>query len=68
MKGVCDPLVGDTPRIGAKRQIGSWNPGNNAKRQVWNTIGPFNILRYSSNGITDTGIVPDTGTICHDSP
>jgi hypothetical protein len=28
----------DTPRIGAKRQIGSRNPGNNAKRQVWNTI------------------------------
>jgi hypothetical protein len=27
-----------------------------------------NILRYSSRGIADTGIVPDTGTICHDSP
>jgi hypothetical protein len=38
MKGVCGPLAGDTPRIGAKRQIGSRNPGNDAKRQVWNTI------------------------------
>jgi hypothetical protein len=27
-----------------------------------------NILRYSSSGIADTGIVPDTGAICHDSP
>ncbi len=27
-----------------------------------------NILRYSSSGITDTGIVSDTGVICHDSP
>ncbi len=27
-----------------------------------------NILRYSSIGITDTGIVPDTSVICHDSP
>jgi hypothetical protein len=27
-----------------------------------------NILRYSSIGIVDTGIVPDTGVICHDSP
>ncbi len=27
-----------------------------------------NILRYSSIGIEDTGIVPDTGAICHDSP
>ena len=23
MKGVCDPLTGDTPRIGVKGQIGS---------------------------------------------
>jgi hypothetical protein len=29
---------GPTPRIGAKRQIGSRNLWENAKRQVWNTI------------------------------
>jgi hypothetical protein len=38
VKGVCDPLAGDTPRIGTKRQIGSRNCWENAKRQVWNTI------------------------------
>ncbi len=27
-----------------------------------------NILRYSSSGMSDTGIVPDTGVTCHDSP
>jgi hypothetical protein len=38
VKGTCGPLVGDTPRIGKKRQIGSRNTWENAKRQVWNTI------------------------------
>jgi hypothetical protein len=38
MKKTCVPLTGDTPRIGAKRQIGSRNLWENAKRQVWNTI------------------------------
>jgi hypothetical protein len=38
LKGVFDPLVGDTPRIGVKRQIGSRNLWGNAKRQVWNRI------------------------------
>ena len=38
VKGACDPLEGDTPRIGTKRQIGSRNSWENAKRQVWNTI------------------------------
>ena len=38
VKGACDPLAGDTPRIGTKRQIGSRNSWENAKRQVWNTI------------------------------
>ena len=38
MKGVCVPLAGDTSRIGTKRQIGSRNLWENAKRQVWNTI------------------------------
>jgi hypothetical protein len=38
VKGACDPLTGDKPRIGAKRQIGSRNLWENAKRQVWNTI------------------------------
>ena len=37
MKGACGPLAGDTPRIGTKRQIGSRNSWENAKRQVWNT-------------------------------
>ena len=37
VKGTCDPLAGDTPRIGTKRQIGSKNCWENAKRQVWNT-------------------------------
>ncbi len=40
LKGVCGPLTGDTSkiRIGAKRQIGSRNPWENTKRQVWSTI------------------------------
>ena len=38
VKGVCVPLTGDTSRIGTKRQIGSRNSWENAKRQVWNTI------------------------------
>ena len=38
VKGACGPLAGDTPRIGTKRQIGSRNSWENAKRQVWNTI------------------------------
>ena len=38
MKKACVPLAGHTPRIGAKRQIGSRNLWENAKRQVWNTI------------------------------
>ncbi len=38
MKGACGPLAGDTPRIGAKIQIGFRNLWENAKRQVWNTI------------------------------
>ena len=38
MKGSCGPLPGDTSRTGAKRQIGSRNLWENAKRQVWNTI------------------------------
>jgi hypothetical protein len=38
VKGTCVPLVGDTPRIGAKRQIGSRNLWSNVKSQVWNTI------------------------------
>jgi hypothetical protein len=38
LKGTCDPLTGDTPRIGAKRQIGSRNLWEHVKRQVWNTI------------------------------
>jgi hypothetical protein len=45
MKGACDPLVGDTPRIGVKRQIGSRNLWENAKRQVWNTILKRDIQR-----------------------
>jgi hypothetical protein len=38
VKGSCVPLTGDTSRIGTKRQIGSRNIWENAKRQVWNTI------------------------------
>jgi hypothetical protein len=38
LKGACGPLARDTTRIGTKRQIGSRNCWENAKRQVWNTI------------------------------
>jgi hypothetical protein len=38
VKGTRGPLAGDTPRISTKRQIGSRNIWENAKRQVWNTI------------------------------
>ena len=31
-------MSGDTSRIGAKRQIGSRNPGKDARTQVWDTI------------------------------
>ena len=38
VKGACGPLAGDTPRIGTKRQIGSRNIWENAKRQVWKLL------------------------------
>ncbi len=31
-------MAGDTTRIGVKRQIGSRNPGKDARTQVWDTI------------------------------
>jgi hypothetical protein len=56
MKGVCGPLAGDTPRIGTKRQIGSRNLWENAKRQVWNRI-----LKREESGVVHIHVCLDVG-------
>jgi hypothetical protein len=56
MKGACDPLAGDTPRIGVKRQIGSKNLWENAKRQVWNTM-----LKREAEAVVHIHVCLDVG-------
>ncbi len=58
MKGVCGPLTGGTPRIGTKRQIGSRNSWENAKRQVWNTILKREAAPMGRIHVCDVSAVP----------
>jgi len=64
VKGVCVPLTGDTPRIGAKRQIGSWRMPRDkflleiVKRQVWNTVLKREAVGMGRIHVCDTCVAP----------